>query len=291
MKTIRKILSMIYHGIRNKIAYGLIYIKYNKKLKSFKNIHKGKRCFIIGNGPSLKMEDLDKLKNEYTFAANKIYVAFEETDWRPTYYCIQDFRLIALEFEFIKQKVEAKVKFIAGNNPLLKKRFWKGWIYFFLDTSRFYLRSRYPNFSEDISKRIFEGWTVTYANIQLAAYMGFKEIYLLGIDHNYSMNSGSKNHFSEKYMTGKMGKEHNLPHLEYSTPAYEAARQYAEHNAIKIYNATRGGKLEVFERVDFDTIIKNNLSPPPPITSYYKKQRSRKWVSYSYALSSRKERA
>jgi hypothetical protein len=145
----------------------LIYIKYNKKLKSFKNIHEGKRCFIIGNGPSLKTEDLEKLKNEYTFAANKIYVVFDETDWCPTYYCIQGFGLIMLEFE--SQKVDAKVKFIAGN-PLIKKTSMNGWIYFFLDTSRFYLRSRYPNFSEDISKRIFEVWTVTYANIQLAVY-------------------------------------------------------------------------------------------------------------------------
>jgi hypothetical protein len=248
---------MIYHGIGNKIKYILIYIKYNKKLKSFRNIHKGKRCFIIGNGPSLKMEDLDKLKNEYTFAANKIYVAFEKTDWRPTYYCIQDFRLIILEFESIKQKVEAKFKFIAGN-PLIKNKksniYLNNWIYFFLDISRFY--PRHPHFSEDISKRIFEGFTVTYANIQLAVYMGFKEIYLLGIDHKYFMNSGSKNYFSDKYMANQeFGKEVNLPHLEYSTLAYEAARQYAEHNAIKIYNATRGGELEVFQRVNFDTII------------------------------------
>jgi uncharacterized Rossmann fold enzyme len=120
---------MIYHGIGNRIKcvliyvikYVLIYIKYSKKLKSFKDIHKGKRCFIIGNGPSLKMEDLDKLKNEYTFAANKIYLAFEETDWRPTYYCIQDLKLFLRDFESIIQKVEAKVKFIAGNGVILKK--------------------------------------------------------------------------------------------------------------------------------------------------------------------------
>jgi hypothetical protein len=252
---------MIYHGFFGKIKYTLIYTKYNKKLKKFKDIHKGERCFIIGNGPSLKIEDLDKLKNEYTFAANKIYVAFEETDWRPTYYCIQDFRLIMLEFESITQKTDAKFKFIAGNPLILKNIHLNDWIYFFIDNrSPFYLHARYPSFSEDISRQIFEGSTVTYANIQLAVYMGFKEIYLLGVDHNYSMDSGSKNYFSDKYMANRNWAEYNPPHTEYSTLAYEAARQYAEHNAIKIYNATRGGKLEVFERVNFDKII--TTTPP-----------------------------
>jgi hypothetical protein len=254
MKIIRRIVSRVYHRLENVIILFIIYLKYSKKLKQFKNIHKGKRCFIIGNGPSLKIEDLEKLKNEYTFAANKIFVAFEDTDWRPTYYCIQDFKMITSEFESIKQKVDAHVKFIAGNTLIKNNIHLNDWIYFYLDISRFY--PQYPNFAEDISECIFEGFTVTYANIQLAVYMGFKEIYLLGVDHNYFMNSESKNHFSDKYMGNKkMGKEYNLPHLEYSTLAYEAAREYAEHNAIKIYNATRGGKLEVFERVNFDTII------------------------------------
>jgi hypothetical protein len=84
---------------------------------------------------------------------------------------------------------------------------------------------------------------------------------------------------------GEIGKEYNLPHLEFSTLAYKTARKYAEHNAIKIYNSTRGGKLEVFERVNFDAIINNDklskekylafnsITPPPPIISRYKKQR------------------
>jgi hypothetical protein len=71
-----------------------------KALKSFKNTHTGKRCFIIGNGPSLKAEDLEQLKNEITFAFNRIYYIFDQTSWRPTYYCAEDNKII------LKSKVE-----------------------------------------------------------------------------------------------------------------------------------------------------------------------------------------
>jgi hypothetical protein len=39
--------------------------------------------------------------------------------------------------------------------------------------------------------------------------------------------------------------------------AYEAAERYAKEHGIKIFNATRGGRLETFERVDFDDLFKN----------------------------------
>ena len=57
---------------------------------NLKDIHKGKRGFVIGNGPSLKIEDLDNLNNEITIASNKIYLAFEETKWRPKFYTVAD---------------------------------------------------------------------------------------------------------------------------------------------------------------------------------------------------------
>jgi len=60
------------------------------QIKKLKNIHKNKRAFIIGNGPSLCISDLDRLKDEVTFACNKIYLAFDQTDWRPTYLFLAD---------------------------------------------------------------------------------------------------------------------------------------------------------------------------------------------------------
>ena len=61
-----------------------------KELKKYKDAYKGKRCFLIANGPSLKVEDLNLLKGEYTFGCNKIFYLFDKTEWRPTFYCILD---------------------------------------------------------------------------------------------------------------------------------------------------------------------------------------------------------
>ena len=82
------------NNMKNSHSYYLYGTRNTAKLKQFHNIHTGERCFIIGNGPSLKIADLEKIKNEYTFGANRIYELFDKTDWRPRYYCLQDFKLI-----------------------------------------------------------------------------------------------------------------------------------------------------------------------------------------------------
>lgn len=55
-----------------------------------KDSHKGERCFLIGNGPSLTGEDLHLLKDEYTFGTNMVYKIFDKTDWRPSFHCVSD---------------------------------------------------------------------------------------------------------------------------------------------------------------------------------------------------------
>ena len=231
-------------------------LKKNKKqLEKFKNVHKGQRCFIVGNGPSLITADLEKLKGEFCFASHRIYNIFEMTDWRPTYYCAQDFKLIKTSYKEI-EKMEIKDKFVAiikvGRYPKLKDC-----QLVHIITEQFY--PGMPQFSNDIANGIYEGFTVSYMCIQLAVYMGFKEIYLLGIDHNYSKttlpsgevvnNQGVKDHFSEN------DKIENIPQLYKSILAYEKAKTCESQYGYKIFNATRGGKLEIFERVDFDSLF------------------------------------
>lgn len=228
------------------------------KIKAFKDIHKGKRCFIIGTGPSLTVSDLELLKNEITFAPNRIYELFDKTDWRPTYYINQDHNLIntftdkikAVEAENVFLPVDYKDKF-----PGDKYRF------FVLKHKEFYPRP--APFSRDVSKFLAQGFTVTYGAIQLAVYMGFSEIYLIGIDHNYNIirdakgnpvrKSDAENNYPQgmsEYMNANV-----LPRVEETTIAYETAEKLSEKLGVKIYNATRGGKLEAFSRVDLDSVI------------------------------------
>jgi hypothetical protein len=231
--------------------------KSRKKLKALHNCHKGKRCFIIGNGPSLDVQDLEKLKGEICFGTHQVYKIFDKTEWRPTYYCAQDRALINLSAKEIS-KIQVKEKFIGIVKPL-KYASIKGATFVSMRLDSFY--PELPKFSEDVSVHIYEGFTVSYMCFQLAVYMGFSEIYLLGIDHNYSVtklpngeiqkDENAKDHFSQEYETPV------VPQLYKSVLSYEAARAYAEENGITIKNATRGGKLEVFERIDFETLFNN----------------------------------
>ena len=94
--------------------------------------------------------------------------------------------------------------------------------------------------------------------MQLAAFMGFKEIYLLGVDFSYGGQQKNTNYtyFYETDAIENMG----VGYVRQVTLAYQAAKRYAESHGIKIYNATRGGKLEIFERVDFDSLFMSPCS-------------------------------
>ena len=118
--------------------------------------------------------------------------------------------------------------------------------------------------SLDITRGIRCRGTVTMSCLQLALYMGFTEIYLLGVDHNYSSyidSSGKlvvdptvKDYFSAEYDTDF--KNEIKRDLGSSTLSYLSAEKLSRRNGgFRVYNATRGGKLEVFERVDFDAIF------------------------------------
>ena len=137
------------------------------------------------------------------------------------------------------------------------------------DNVRFFVlreKNYYPanaSFSKDICQCIAQGYTVTYGAIQLAVYMGFKEIYLIGVDHNYNITRDAngrpvKTASAQKDYTDGMSDYvniKNLPRIEESTIAYETADTVTRKTGVRIYNATRGGKLDAFERVDLDKII------------------------------------
>ena len=230
-----------------------------EQLKLLKGTYDGKRCFIIGTGPSLRIEDLESLKNEYTFAPNRIFELFDKTDWRPTFYICQDHTIIDKFRDQIKS-VECRLAFLPADH---KSEFKNDKFRFFVLKEQLYYPGAAP-FSEDASKSIGQGFTVTYGAIQMAIYMGFTEIYLLGVDNNYNIIRDAKGRPVKKsnseanYSKGisEFMPMQNLPRVEESTIAYETAEKVSRNRGVRIYNATRGGKLEAFERVNFDSIKK-----------------------------------
>lgn len=230
-----------------------------QRLKAFRNIHRGERCFIIGTGPSLTVEDLELLKDEICFGSNRIFEIYPRTDWRPTYYMNQDFKLIekfadeinALDPRAIFLPVDVRERF--ADNPLAR--------FFVLRHREFYPGD--ADFSEQLHFYLGQGFTVTYGAIQMARYMGFSQVYLLGIDHNYSVSLNEKgipvvNQGVRDYFQGSTASNQglNLPRVVESTRAYLTARRYADrHGDFQIYNATRGGRLEAFRRVALEDVL------------------------------------
>jgi len=231
-----------------------------ERLLQFKDKYKDKRCFIIGNGPSLETSDLDKLKGEITFATNKIYKIFDKTEWRPSYYVCEEDEM----FRQIQNEISTHIKcpaFYQYDAILNVDNFnLTNFDFFHLDHRHQWKPNGKPNFSEE---PFFMqcGQTVTYTCLQLAAYMGFKEIILLGVDNTFERGvklngeiiygDNTKTHFDKNYrVTDIYSSQIDVINL-----AYEAANEYCNSHNIKIRNATRGGKLEVFERVDLEDIL------------------------------------
>lgn len=238
-----------------------------KKLKALKNTKQG-RCFIVGTGPSLTLDDLRKLENEVVFGANSLCtIKFAEEKFKmanlssrkPWYYGFQDDE-VYLKYGNIIESMNQDCVFY--NTDVLyrigKKNFhiWNSAIPFHADYHKHsfrYGRELKTGFSKNAAFGVHDGYTILYSLLQIAVYMGYEEIYLLGTDCNYD----------QKNQHSTLAKKDNVNSGIYKTLAgpsmiasYEVAKKYADKHGIKIYNATRGGMLEVFPRVDLDEVLK-----------------------------------
>lgn len=236
--------------------------KYGKQLAVLKNSHKGERCFVIGNGPSLTADDLQVLHDNHviTFATNRIYNMFDKTSWRPTYYVSEDINVIRGVKKEV-EAVEAKRKFFPINLKWYEEYDIPNADYFYMDyTSE--LKETF-GLSTDIAHIIRCRATVTTTCIQIAIYMGFSEIYLLGVDHSFAkMVDKNGNVIEDKSIRSHFTDDYNsdIPDLGYNidatTEAYFNVEQLSHKlKTFRVFNATRGGKLEVFERKDFDELF------------------------------------
>jgi hypothetical protein len=224
---------------------------YENMLK-YKGIHKGERCFIIATGPSLKIEDVEMLKDEITFGMNSGIYLMEKADWQPSYYVSQDKEVYEKLGEDIK-KIDERgiVKFIGDTATQTVEK--KDVLYTLNLYNHLYGTKRKISFSEDCYKYISDGWTVTYSAIQLAVYMGFEEIYLLGCDSNYMGKKHAETCVKQGENEVLVKGQENFKVV--TDIAYSCAFEYAKEKGIKIYNATRGGMLEVFPRVELEDIL------------------------------------
>lgn len=240
--------------------------------KVFHNIHQGKRCFILATGPSIKKQDLKPLKNEFCIALSNFFVHPDFQSIKPQYYCIAPYHLPISEEGYIAwvREIDAfldeKITFFFGANDYwriertgIKKR--RSYVPFFRVNSQ----NAPDSFSPDLTRKVMSPITVVIMGLQIAMYLGFQEIYLLGCDHDYILHYGESSHFYQE-------KEHSLVRAGYNEwdeasiysqmkwyihlwEDYQYLNEIAKKNKIKIYNATEGGLLDVFPWVILTDIL------------------------------------
>lgn len=234
------------------------------KLREMKDAFKGQRCVIIGNGPSLNKLDLSKMRDVATFAVNGIFYAADKMGFDPTFYVVEDTAVMADNTDAIrdykaKHKLfPAEYRHLMGEGDHLTYfRMNRG---FYATTSPHYA---VPRFSTDAAKRVYCGQSVTIINLQLAYHFGFSEVALIGMDFSYTIpdsvikeglvytsTEADDNHFHPDYFGP--GKKWKDPKLDRVLINYEQAKLFYEADGRRIVNATAGGNLHVFDRVDYD---------------------------------------
>lgn len=227
------------------------------RLKSFSGIHRGHRCFILGNGPSLRRTELSFLKNEITFGLNRIYLNFDEMGFQTTYY-VSINELVLEQYHPAISKLTMP-KFVNWNRRHLFDNQDNKICFIHLSMS---LRDR---FGLDPAVLLYSGGTVTFVALQLAYYMGFEEVILIGVDHSF-LTTGTPNrtvvqtevrdpnHFHPDYFPA--GAKWQLPDLKRSEWAYGIARNTFEADGRQILDATINGKCPVFDKVEYKELFK-----------------------------------
>lgn len=224
-----------------------------QKLKACKNKYTGEKAVIVCNGPSLLKSDLSLLDGVFTFGLNKINLLFDKSSFRPSCIVAVNPFVIEQNAEFYN-RTDVPLYLDSYAKKIIRNR----------ENITFIHSSTQSKFARNCSISIFNGYTVTFVAMQLAFHMGFKNVALIGCDHYFANKgiankivvSGQKdeNHFSENYFAD--GAKWQLPDLLQSEVNYTLAREIYQASGKIIFNATEGGFLEVFPRINLGGFVK-----------------------------------
>ena len=240
-----------------------------------KDIYKGKnkRCFILATGPSINQVDLSLLQNEITIGVNDI----QKSNFIPDYIVVSDAETLEREKNYIFSDNKKIKYFVFGESPSNKlgpgtinkinhqyfnkickivnhKEKKEEWFTFMpqmhertisMAKQRYYIDNELKTFSG------YGGSVVQDLAVPTAVYLGFKEIYLIGVDggftHFYANNFGENN--SVKKWVGKYGKvrpAHN----------FTAVKELLNSNNINIYNCSPTNNFKELEYKPLNEVIK-----------------------------------
>ncbi len=234
------------------------------KIQGWKNHYAGERCFILGNGPSLAKMNLSHLKNEISFGTNSIALLFfprhmvlcaktilSSREWKAT----AELGVNMSKHSFVSKRM-TRMKLSPEKITVFEDAAWLG-----NRGTPFVDRDR-KWFSDDPTVKpfckTFSSGTVMQ---QLAVYLGCSPIYMIGFDGGYIAQErvgDDPNHFFSGYwgndlepIEARRADEINASSLD----GHRYAKKYCDSHEVEIYNATPGGNVDVFERVDYESIF------------------------------------
>lgn len=236
--------------------------------RRFKNCHYGKEAVLIGNGPSVRIQDLENLRGFVTFACNRFYRCYDRTKFRPTYLVSADRSMVSDFGEEMARECGCPLFLNTADEPGVE------------GSNVFWIPSTIPHlaplqFQENIFGGVYCGGGTIITAIQIGYYMGIRRFYLFGVDHSFTYTIvqsndkfrsavGDGNHFIPNYRDGKAWCPPSPHHVEQSFIICDA---FLRSRGGFLKNATRGGQLEILERIDLDQITRTPkaILPPPPI--------------------------
>ena len=247
-------------------------------LTKFRNIHAGKRAFVIGNGPSINGQDLTLLKDEVTFVTNWFvnHPDYEKID--PTYYCVSSHEMFGgwgVEQPRANPDWLAAMLARAGRSHKFFSSPFRDYLlnegifsarecdFLLFDRPKYQVDHR-RDINLDLTQPMDDGYTgiITFC-LPLAHYMGITEIYLVGCDCDYKLTTpdAPKAYFYDfsKHTSRTTSHEGLMRAWAEDGPifqSYEIVRDRFALDGIRIVNCTAGGRLEVFPRADYETVVR-----------------------------------
>jgi hypothetical protein len=233
----------------------------------FRDCHKGRRAFIIGNGPSINTQDLSLLRDELTFVSNAFCKHPVLDVWQPDYYFLTDpiffdgSEYARDFFHELRGRIQSSTYFVPHTAAAVVTKD------ALLKSDETFHVAMAGNLADDLSwtpdfTRVVPGVrTVVQLAMMAAMFMGCTEIYLLGMDHDWLSHAGAHTAF---YQGAALANESTIDDWKYKDlmeavlimwRGYESIKRVADAHNVRIINATRGGFLDVFERAEYESVV------------------------------------
>ena len=239
-------------------ACSILHSAASPRMLRWKNYHAGEECLLICNGPSLNRVDWSRMPARLTkFGLNKIYLGAERFGFLPRYLCCVNEKVLR-QWAAVLNRLRI-VKFVSGK--LSETWYPETPLQYRINTH--FLPQDAEMFSRDPCAYVMEGWTVTYAALQIIYYMGFQRVCIVGMDHRFAQAvPGEENlpsvivgndidHFDPRYFGGQ---QWDQPDLHSSECAYRVARDVYERDGRTLIDYTIEGACRVFERRPIDEL-------------------------------------